>query len=308
MAATDIAADVARIRDFNRFYTRRIGVLDEGHLDSDFTLAEVRILYEAAHSDALTAKQLRQALGFDAGYVSRVLRRFEDAGLLARTSDPEDGRSARIALTKQGRAAFQQLDRRAQAHVGGLLAPLSEADRARLSSAMKTIREVLDGPESGAPITLRPHRPGDMGWVIHRHGAVYAAEYGWDERFEGLVAGVCADFIRTFDPARERCWIAEQAGAPVGSIFLVMATESVAKLRLLLVEPSARGSGLGRRLVKTCVDFATGAGYSEITLWTQSVLTAARRIYESAGFELVGSEPHRSFGPELVSETWTLKL
>jgi DNA-binding MarR family transcriptional regulator/GNAT superfamily N-acetyltransferase len=308
MAMVDLSADVERVRRFNRFYTRRIGVLDEGHLGSGFTLTETRLLYEAAHADALTAKDLRELLGLDAGYVSRMLRRLEDAGLLQRRPDPADARSARISLTPHGRALFERLDRRTQAQIGGMLGPLSSDARARLSDSLQTIHRLLERPDPSDPISLRPHRPGDMGWVIARHGEIYAAEQGWGEPFEGLVAGVCADFIAGFDPRRERCWIAERDGQRLGSIFLVKATERTAKLRLLLVEPAARGSGLGRRLVQTCIAFAHDAGYGEITLWTHTVLTAARRIYRDAGFELIGSEVHSNFGVEVEGETWALKL
>ena len=307
---TALEADVNALREFNRFYTRRIGLLNEGHLDSGFSLAEVRVLFELDRVGGLTAKALGETLDLDAGYLSRILKRFEFAGLLARRADPQDGRSSTLSLTSQGHAAFQPLNARSQAQIGALLAPLGQGGRRRLSGAVETIRALLEAPPADtAPITLRPHRVGDMGWVTRRHALLYAAEYGWDERFEALVAGICADFIRDFDPARERCWIAERAGEPLGSIFLVKSDAAgVAKLRLLLLEPSARGLGLGRRLVETCVGFARDAGYGEVTLWTQSILTAARGVYRGAGFEMVESQAHNMFGAELVGETWGVRL
>jgi DNA-binding MarR family transcriptional regulator/GNAT superfamily N-acetyltransferase len=303
-------ADVAALRDFNRFYTRRIGLLNEAHLDSGFALGEVRVLFELDGAAGLTAKTLGERLDLDAGYLSRILKRFEFAGLLTRRADPNDGRSSLVSLTPQGHAAFAPLNARSQAQMSGLLAPLGAGGRQRLRQAAETIRDLLEAPAplDAEGVRLRPHRVGDMGWVTQRHAVLYAAEHGWDERFEALVAGICADFIRTLDPAREHCWIADRDGEPLGSIFLVAGDGDVARLRLLLLEPAARGLGLGRRLVETCVAFARQAGYGEITLWTQSILTAARAVYRGAGFELTASEPHRLFGVDLVGETWTLKL
>ena len=308
MALAEMTADVDRVRGFNRFYTRRIGVLDEEHLDSGFTLTEARLLYEVAHDASATAKALRQALGLDAGYVSRLLRRLETAGLLARTADPADRRSAHIALTPRGLALFRRIDRRARVQVGAMLEPLSPADRARLSSAMETIRQVLDGPAAPAPITLRRQGPGDMGWVTTRHGELYARDYGWGGGLEALTARVCADFLEQHDPARERCWIAERDGERLGSVFVVDGGEGVARLRLLLVEPAARGSGLGRRLVAECVAFAREAGYRELVLWTHSILTIARRLYAEACFVLESSAEHDDFGVPVMGETWRLTL
>ena len=308
MAMVQMSSEVDRVRSFNRFYTRRIGVLDEAHLDSGFTLTEARLIYELAQSGAATAKALRHSLDLDAGYVSRMLRRLESAGLLARSVDPDDGRSARICLTDQGLGLFRRLNRRSQAQVEAMLEPLSPEQRETVAGAMGVIRNALDRKTPQAPIVLRTHRSGDMGWVIARHAALYGQEYGWGERMEALVARVCADFIEGFNPARDRCWIAERDGERLGSIFLVDGGEGVARLRLLLVEPAARGSGLGRRLAAECIGFAREAGYREITLWTHSVLTAARRIYAEAGFQLVATEPHDRFGPVVVGETWTLKL
>lgn len=315
-AAPAAPADaVAAMRRFNRFYTRQIGVLDEGHLRSPFSLAEVRVMYELAHRDAPTAAELARELRLDAGYLSRLLRSFAERGLVERAPSPTDGRQSHVRLTDAGRAAFGELDARASADVAALLAPLSEGDRRRLLDALRGVEALLGGgaeraPRDRAPWLLRGHRPGDMGWVVHRHGVLYAEEYGWDERFEGLVAGVVAHFIEHYDAARERCWIAERDGENVGSVFLVRhpEREGVAKLRLLLVEPSARGLGVGHRLVDECIRFARQAGYHTITLWTNSVLVAARRIYERAGFHLVREERHRSFGKELTGETWELGL
>jgi DNA-binding MarR family transcriptional regulator/GNAT superfamily N-acetyltransferase len=304
------AADpVDSVRRFNRLYTRQIGLLGQGYLDSAFTLGEARVLYEVAQRASPAAADIAKALGLDAGYLSRTLRGFEQRGLLARRKSEADGRQSHLSLTKKGRAAFAALDARSQAGVRKMLDRLSAGEQKRLTSAMGTIEELLG--ERAAPRTpylLRPHQPGDMGWVIHRHGAVYAEEYGWDERFEAIVARIASDFILDFDPKRERCWIAERDGAVVGSVFLVKKTARVAKLRLLLVEPSARGLGIGGRLVDECVRFARQAGYQKITLWTQSILDAARHIYAKAGFRLVKSVGNEEFGEELISETWELTL
>jgi DNA-binding MarR family transcriptional regulator/GNAT superfamily N-acetyltransferase len=300
---------IAAVRRFNRFYTQRIGVLREGLLDSPFSLTQSRVLYELAHRPPLTASELARDLALDAGYLSRILRGFEADRLVARTPSEADGRQSFIALTPAGRDAFAPLDSRSRAEIGTLLAPLSEPQQRRLVEAMATIATLLGGaPAAKEPYLLRPHRPGDMGWVVHRHGVLYAEEYGWDETFEALVAEVVAGFIRNFDPKRERCWIAEKDGAIVGSVFLVRKSDEVAKLRLLYVEPGARGLGLGRRLVEECLRFARSAGYRRITLWTNSILLPARRIYETTGFSLVASEPHRSFGHDLVGETWERAL
>lgn len=305
---------VAALRRFNRLYTRRIGALDEGHLHSAFSLAEVRVLYEIAHRPEVTAAELGRALSLDAGYLSRMLRRLEGRALLRRRRSPADARRTLLSLTPRGRATFARLDARASNEIRALLDPLPHHDRERLVRAARTIGRLLgdDPADVAAPddarITLRRHRPGDMGWVVQRHGALYAREYGWDARFEALVAEIAADFLKHHDPARERAWIAERDGEPVGSVFLVRKTDEVAKLRLLLVEPTARGLGVGSRLVDECVRFARHAGYRAITLWTNDVLVAARRIYERAGFRLVHAEPHAMFGPPSVGETWELAL
>lgn len=301
---------IESVRRFNRFYTRSIGVLPEGHLDSPHSLAEVRVLYELAHRDDPTAAEIAAALGFDAGYLSRILRRFEDHGLLTRTRSDADARQSHLALTKKGRTTFMTLEGRARHDIGALLEPLSEEEQRRVTGAMGTIERLLDRRTAAAagPLLLRPPRAGDFGWVVQRHGALYAQEYGWDERFEGLVARIVADFIERFDPKRERGWIAERDGENVGCIFLVKKSATVAKLRMLLVEPSERGSGLGKRLVAECERFARQAGYRKIVLWTQNNLAAARHIYARSGYKLVAEEPNDTFGKKLVSETWELAL
>jgi DNA-binding MarR family transcriptional regulator/GNAT superfamily N-acetyltransferase len=300
---------VEEVRQFNRFYTQQIGVLHEGLLESPFSLTEVRVLYEIAHRTGLTASDLARELGVDAGYLSRILRGFQTRGFLVKTASPSDGRQNLLALTKKGRAAFAPLDAGASKEVGAMLRLNSSAEQTRLIEAMRGIQELLGKrSEPKAPFILRPHRPGDMGWVVHRHGALYNQEYGYNEEFEALVAEIVAHFIRNFDPKRERCWLVERDGEIVGSVFLVKKSQTVAKLRLLLVEPIARGLGLGKRLVEECVRFARQAGYRKITLWTQNDLHAARGIYRKAGFRRVHQEPHHSFGKDLVAETWDLAL
>ena len=304
---------IAAVRRFNRFYTRVIGVLDEGHLQSNFALAEVRILFEIAHRASPTATELKRDLGLDGGYLSRLLRGLARRRLVKGTRSKVDGRERHLALTETGRAAVGELEARADADIARLLGPLDASATSRVIGAMSDIHALLDrasSPLERPSYLLRQHRPGDMGWVVQSHGLLYAREYAWDERFEALVARVVADFIDGFDPERERCWIAERHGVNVGSAFLVRhpEREGVAKLRLLLVEPSARGLGIGHRLVNECTHFAREAGYHAITLWTQSNLLAARRIYAAAGYQLVRSEPHNSFGHELIAETWELAL
>ena len=302
-------AHIEAVRRFNRFYTQRIGVLRDGLLGSPFTLTQARVLYELAHREGPSATELARDLGLDPGYLSRILRGFEKRGLVRRTPSRTDGRRSHLALTPRGRAAFAPLDRRSQAEVGSMLAPLPPPDQKRLVDAMRSIQGLLDPPlRGGEPVLLRPPHAGDLGWVVHRHGAVYAKEWGYDWTFEALVAQIVAEYVRNLDPARERAWIAEEDGAPVGSVFLVRKSATVAKLRLLLVEPEARGLGIGRRLVEECVAFAREAGYRKITLWTQKPLKAARAIYQGAGFRLVHEEAHRSFSQDLVAETWELAL
>jgi DNA-binding MarR family transcriptional regulator/GNAT superfamily N-acetyltransferase len=304
---------VSEVRSFNRFYTRQIGVLQDGLLRSPFSLTEVRVLYELAHRNGLTAGTLCAELGVDAGYLSRTLRAFEKNGLITREPSKADGRQSLLSLTSKGRRVFAPLESRSNEQVVSMLANLSPPQCKCLVQAMGTIRRLLGGDHSAddrkTPYLLRTHQPGDMGWVVHRHGVLYAQEYGYDERFEALVAEIVAEFIQHFDAKRERCWMAEKDGDIVGSVFLVQKSKTVSKLRLLLVEPAARGLGIGRRLVAECVRFARQVGYQRMMLWTQSELGAARHLYREAGFQLVAKEPHKSWGQEdLVSETWQLEL
>jgi DNA-binding MarR family transcriptional regulator/GNAT superfamily N-acetyltransferase len=307
MPQLDSEPEVAAVRAFNRFYTRRLGVLDQQIAKSAFSLSEARVLYELAHREDLSAKEIGAELGLDAGYLSRILQNFDDAGLITREPQPADRRQYRLGLTAKGRQAFAKLDRNTRDDVAAMLVSLPPSGRRRLIGAMADIERLL-GDIGAAPATLREPRPGDMGWVVQSHGALYAREYGWDSSFEGLVAEIAAKFLASFDASRERCWIAEIEGAQVGSIFLVRHTNDVAKLRLLLVDPAGRGQRLGHRLVAECIAFAKACGYRKITLWTQSILVAARKIYQEAGFRLVATEPHRSFGHDLIGETWELEL
>ena len=309
MGARELTQHVEAVRRFNRFYTRQIGVLQEGLLGSSFSLAEARVLYELAHQDGPTASELRGALGIDPGYLSRILRGFRRRGLVDQRAAAGDGRRRHLSLTRSGRAAFAPLDRRTHDEIAAVLRRLSPGDQRRLIDGMRDIETlVAAGPRDRAPYLLRPPRPGDLGWVIHRHGAVYAREYGYDEGFEALVARVVAAYVEELDPRRDRCWIAEVDGANAGSIFLVKKSRTIGQLRLLLVEPEARGLGIGGRLVAECVRTARQLGYRALTLWTQSELLAARRLYRQAGFRLVARERHRSFGRDLVGETWELAL
>jgi len=306
-AATD---PVHIVRRFNRFYTHQIGVLQHHLLKSPFSLTEVRVLYELAHRKRTTARALCQELGLDRGYVSRMLQRFESKGWTGTVVSPEDRRSVFLSLTAKGRKVLAPLERRSSQEVSAMLARLSSRQQKRLLAAMDDIEGVL-APEHeiAAPYVLRRHRPGDMGWVVQRHGELYWQEYRYDERFEALVAGIVSEFIARFDPTRERCWIAEKDGENAGSVFLVKKSASVAKLRLLLVEPSARGLGIGKRLVEECVQFAGAAGYKKIMLWTQSELVAARAIYQDVGFKLVGKQKHNSWSRrDLVAETWECRF
>lgn len=314
MAKSPLEQHIAAVRQFNRFYTQKIGVLNDGVLRSPFSLTEARVLYELAHRHQPTATTLGKELSLDAGYLSRLLRRFERARLIVRQPSPDDRRQSLLTLTDRGRRAFAPLDARSRAEIRAMLHDLPGADRTRLLQAMHTVQELLGAtpptevrPKTAAYI-LRSPRPGDIGWVIQSHATVYAREYGWDERFEALVAEIAAKFVQEYDAKHERCWIAEKDGDPVGSVFLVRHSGKTAKLRLLIVDPKARGLGVGGRLVAECVAFARDAGYDRITLWTQSVLRAARHIYRQAGFRLVGRDRHHSFGHSLVGETWELKL
>ena len=308
MAALD--GRVEAVRRFNRFYTQKIGVLDEGLLHSPYSLTEVRVLYELAHRDRPVAAGLGKELGLDAGYLSRILRGFRAKGLVDRRPSDSDGRQSVLSLTARGRRALAPLEARASEEIAALLKRLPEPRQIRLVGAMRIIESVLE-PFAGsqAPYLLRQHQPGDMGWVVQRHGELYAEEYGWNERFEALVAAIVARFIERFDPRRERCWIAERDGERLGSVFLVKDSGLTARLRMLLVEPEARGLGIGSRLVDECVRFARQAGYRRIRMWTQSILLAARKIYRRAGFRVLREEPeHHGFGKNLIAETWELKL
>ena len=304
---TELNGAVSDIRAFNRFYTRQIGILGEGHLGTPFSLTEARVLYELANRPIPTAAALVQDLGLDAGYLSRILARFEKSGFLVRERSATDRRQHELRLTEAGRSAFLPLDDGASRQVEAMVRRLSEPDRERLLDSMHTIERLL-GSHGREEYSIRTHRPGDIGWVTYRHGMLYKQEYGWDERFEALVADIAAKFIINFDPQRERCWIAEKGGERVGSIFLVKQSGEVAKLRLLLVEPTARGLGIGARLVDECVRFARDCGYRTITLWTQPELVSARRIYENAGFRLVREEPHCAFGIDMIGQVWEMAL
>jgi DNA-binding MarR family transcriptional regulator/GNAT superfamily N-acetyltransferase len=311
MSAAVLDRRIAAVRRFNRFYTRKIGVLSEAFLNTPYSLTEARVLHALAHRDGATATWLCEELGLDAGYLSRILRGFEQRKLIFRNPSPQDGRQTLISLTPAGRDAYEPLDRASQSDIGNLLAPLPEAEQERLVGAMRTVSSLLGDAAEATPrpaFILRSHRPGDMGWVTQRHGALYSEEYGLNDRMESYVAEVVAKFLREYDPAREHCGIADQDGMPIGSVFLVSESDEVARLRLLLVEPKARGLGVGRRLVEECIRFARQAGYREITLWTHSILTAARRIYAATGFEIADTEEHDEFGPTLIGETWILRL
>jgi DNA-binding MarR family transcriptional regulator/GNAT superfamily N-acetyltransferase len=310
MAAMDSTAQVQAIRGFNRFYTKQIGVLQQGWLGSPFSLAEARVLYELAHHEQPTATEIARELGLDAGYLSRMLRSLEQRGVVQRTRSNADGRRAHLSLTRSGRTAFARLDQQTDEDVEAMLGKLSAGDRRRLVGAIHVIGGLLGArQESPVSYVLRPPRAGDLGWVVYRQGALYAEEWGYNEEFEALTARIVAEFVQHLRPSMERCWIAEKDGEIVGSVFLVRKSNTVAKLRLLLVEPSARGLGIGSRLIEECVRFARQAGYRKVTLWTQSELLAARRLYKKAGFTVTGKQSHDSFGRKgLVSETWDLVL
>lgn len=298
-----------QVRQFNRLYTREIGVLTDGILNSPFSLSEARVLYEIAHLPHPTANGLCKVLGLDPGYISRIVAGFRDKGLVARDVSPADRRQHVLSLTPKGRAEFDSLDQRSHEEIRAKLSRLPAADQEDLVQSLVRVQTLLGTPaHEPAPFILRPHRTGDMGWVVFRHAILYAQEYGWDNSFEALVAEIVAQFIRNCNPRREACWIAERYGDRVGSVFLVRKTDDVAQLRLLLVEPSARGLGLGRHLVKECVRFAAEAGYRSVTLWTNSVLHAARRIYQEAGFQLIEENPHQSFGKDLMGQNWQFDI
>lgn len=304
---------VTKVRAFNRFYTRIIGALRASLLDSPFSLVEARIMYELGQlPDGLEGAALRRVLDLDPGYLSRVLTKLDTNGLVGRTTSATDGRRQIIRLTEAGRAAFATLDQGSNSAVAELIDPLSPEQRARLVEAMDTIEQVLGERPAARGFVLRPPEPGDLGWVVARNGALYAEEFGWDSSYEALVARIVADYAQKHDPAREACWIAELHGRRVGAVFCVTDADDpsgrTARLRLLLVEPSARGHGIGERLVDECARFARRAGYHRITLWTNSVLTAARRVYQRAGFTLDSETEHHSFGQDLVGQTWSLNL
>ena len=297
------------VRAFNRFYTRQIGLLDEGLLQSAFSLTEARVLYELAHRDGLTATDLGRDLGLDAGYVSRLLKKFECDDLISRSTLVSDARQSSIALTPAGRNAFAPLNKGSHDQVAALLDRLPASEQDRLVKSMRTVQALLDeSAEPKIPYLLRPLQIGDIGWITRRQGLLYAQDYGWDETYEALVAEILAAFVKSFDPKWERSWIAERDGEVVGSVFVVRKSPEVAKLRLLYVEPSARGLGIGKRLVEECIGFARAKGYKTLTLWTNDILTAARHIYQAAGFKLIDEERHHSFGKDLVGQTWDLDL
>ncbi|MGH7659353.1 MAG: bifunctional helix-turn-helix transcriptional regulator/GNAT family N-acetyltransferase [Vulcanimicrobiaceae bacterium] len=305
----DAAARIDGVRRFNRFYTTRIGALREGFLQSSFSLSEVRVLYELAHRPSTTAAELSRELGLDAGYLSRILRRFAERGLVQRRRSKSDGRQAILALGPRGRRTFAPIEQRQRDEVRGLLEGLGATEQERVVEAMREIEELLSPQhEPPTPYLLRTPDPGDIGWVISRHAALYAQEYGWDQSFEVFVGDIAINFLRNFDPKRERCWIAERAGRNAGCVFLVKKTDEVAQLRLLLVEPDARGLGVGRRLVEECIAFARRSRYKSIVLWTNDILHAARHIYENLGFKLTEAEKHHSFGQDLVGQYWELAL
>jgi len=310
MNANAAASDcVELVRRFNRLFTKKLGLLAKGFLQTSFSLAEARVLFELATIEAPTATVVGEELGLDTGYLSRILGNFESRGLLKRTPSASDRRQSILSLTKAGKRAFTELDARSREQIGAMLDSFGRTEQERVVEAMRTIQALLGHRErSSVPYLLRSLRPGDAGWVVHRHGVLYAEEYGWDEHFEALVAGIVAKFIEHYDSRVERCFIAERDGQNVGSVFLVKHTKRVAKLRLLLVEPAARGLGIGTQLVDECTQFARQVGYRKIILWTNSVLRDARKLYMRAGYKLIREQPHQSFGKALIGETWELSL
>ena len=307
------AGRIAAVRRFNRFYTQHLGVLRDGYLDSPFSLTQARVLYEIRErgkgTGQTTATEIGRDLGLDAGYLSRLVAQFEKSGLIRKERSPSDGRQSFLSITAMGRKAMDLLEQRTVRQVGDVLHRLSDPEQDRLVCAMRAVERMI-APEAPAKpeIALREPKPGDLGWIVARHGTLYAEEYGWGENFEGLCAQIVAEFAANYDARRERCWIAEMDGENVGSVFLVKDTDEIARIRLLLVDPVARGCGLGTRLTDECVRFAKAAGYRGITLWTHSVLTAARHVYSKAGFTLTSSEKRKSFGKQVVSEIWDLKF
>jgi DNA-binding MarR family transcriptional regulator/N-acetylglutamate synthase-like GNAT family acetyltransferase len=300
---------VAAFRRFNRFYTQKIGVLDRSYLQSEFSVSEARVLYELAQRDETTASEISASLGLDMGYLSRILGKLEQQELIRRAPAEQDARQRLIQVTSKGKKAMSTLDLRSEEQAGSLLAELSDRQQASVLQAMSQIQTVLgDGQATHQPYIIRTHRTGDLSWIAYRHAVLYCQEYGWNEAFEALVLGITAHFLKHCDPEAERCWVAERSGEILGCVLLVRSSKQIAKLRLLLVEPSARGLGIGKRLVEECIRFAREKGYKKIVLWTQSNLTAARGIYQKAGFELVATDSHEDFGPRLTAETWELRL
>jgi DNA-binding MarR family transcriptional regulator/GNAT superfamily N-acetyltransferase len=311
MSGRQLEERIAAIREFNRFYTRQLGILNEHLYHSPHSLTEVRILYELANRDQLTATDLCRDLGLNAGYVSRIVSRFARKGLIRKVALKSDARQSGLSLTPKGRQAFAPLNKRSHDEVAAMLEKLGAPEQAHLSNAMRQIQDLVGQrpqPQPRVPYILRPPRNGDMGWIVYRHGTLYSQEYGYDEHFEALVAEIVAKYVNHYDPQKEHCWIAERESEVVGSVFLVKHSKNTAKLRLLYVEPQARGLGIGKRLVEECVRFGRQAGYQKIILWTQSELRSARHVYEQAGFLLVEEKPHHSWTRDLVAETWELKL
>src|SRR5215469_14054269 len=308
MSEPSVAKQVSAIRAFNRFYTRKIGVVD-GMASSPFSLAEARVLYELGHREKPTATDIRKELGLDAGYMSRILRDFERRKLVAREQSKTDERQRFLSLTAKGRIALRPLDERSTRDVAAMIDAVSPRERNQLVQAVDTVRRLL-GDKTGlpTPYLLRMHQPGDLGWIVYRQAILYTEEYGWDGTYEALAAEIVASFLKNYDPKWERAWVAEKDGERVGAVFVAKASDEIAKLRLLHVEPEARGLGMGRRLVEECVRFARQAGYQKMTLWTQSILHAARHLYKRAGFQVVREEQHHSFGKDLTAETWELNL
>jgi DNA-binding MarR family transcriptional regulator/N-acetylglutamate synthase-like GNAT family acetyltransferase len=300
--------DVEQVRAFNRFYTRQIGLLREGLLQTPFSLTQARVLYELGRRPGTRSSLLGVELGLDPGYLSRLLKSFDRQRLIKRSPSHHDRRVSGLSLTPAGRAEYERLNARSRAETSQMLAAMTRPQQQRLVECMTAIRQLLGSPDQLPKAIIRTHKPGDIGWVIARHGELYAREYHWDSTFEGLVAQIAGRFLTHFDHQRERCWIAERDGERVGSIFLVKKSKTVAKLRLLLVEPSARGTGIGTKLVEECIAFARQCGYRKLTLWTNDILHAARRIYERTGFLLVKEEKHRNFGHDLVGQVWELPL
>ena len=309
MPEADLEQRIADVRRFNRFYTRHVGALNEGLLKSSFSLTEMRVLYELANQDRPTAAKLAREMGLDRGYLSRILKNFRERGLLETEASRTDGRQTLLSLTEQGRKAFARYNKASHDEVAAVLEQLSEPEQARLLDALHTVETILGDRRANAePYLIRPHRPGDIGWMVHRHAAIYVDGYGFDPLFEGEVAEIAGKFLQGFDPEHERCWIAERDGEIVGSVFVRRKAEGVAKLHMLYVEPEARGLGIGSRLVDECIRFARQAGYKKMALWTIHILASARRIYEAAGFRKVKEEHDVSFGKDLTGQFWELDL